>query len=726
MKKTLCAILSVIMALSIVLSSFSAFALDVSYGVDVSEHNTTVNYENVKKSGKSFVMIRLGYYNHLDKYFWQNVKAATEAGLDFGVYLYSYAYSVSEADIEADFVIDTLSQLGEYYSNFTLPVAYDMEDSTMKQFGKTQLTKQMTTFCDKIKNAGFVPMIYANTDWFTNYIDLNTVVSKNYKIWYAYYPNTKPTSFVTQATIGSTGVKADMWQYYGTNNAQTAFDENVIYYTNDLIKPLSCYHNYKLVTDAKATADKDGLLTRTCQSCGATVQSVIPKASNITLSKTSYNYTGSAQKPTLTVKNSRGETLENQKDYTITYQNSNSVNAGTYNVTVNFKGDRYTGSKVFTYKINPLTNAISKINRNTFTTNGTVQKPTVTVTNNSGKVLTSNKDFTVSYSNVNSTNVGRYTVTVKMMGNYSGTSTYPYYINPKPTTFKSSAQGGFKAIANGFTLTWNKQSSQTTGYQLQYATKSDFSNAATVTIANPNTTSTTITGRAGNTRYYVRLRTYTKIGTGTFYSDWDYVGNYVKSVVTLNASSNVKPPVTNISSAKPVCTLSRNAITTTGTVQRPTVTVKCGGTALTYLKDFRVSYSNINSTNVGRYTVTVHFIGNCSSKADQTFPYYINPKPTTFLSSAQGGFKAISRGFTIKWNKQASQTTGYQIQYATKRDFSNAATITIANPNTTSYTSKGRAGNTRYYVRVRTYKKIGNGTFYSNWNSGVKSVVTLR
>ena len=181
---------------------------------------------------------------------------------------------------------------------------------------------------------------------------------------------------------------------------------------------------------------------------------------------------------------------------------------------------------------------------------------------------------------------------------------------------------------------------------------------------------------------------------------------------------------TTINYAKTI-KLNRNVITTNGTVQRPSITVTDSkGKALTYKKDFVVEYSNFNSKNVGRYTVTVKLIGNYSGT--KTFPYYINPKPTEFVPSNKGGFKAISKGFTIKWNKQASQTTGYQIQYATKRDFSNAATITIANPNTTSYTSKGRAGNTRYYVRVRTYKKIGTGTFYSNWNSGVKSVVTLR
>ena len=171
--------------------------------------------------------------------------------------------------------------------------------------------------------------------------------------------------------------------------------------------------------------------------------------------------------------------------------------------------------------------------------------------------------------------------------------------------------------------------------------------------------------------------------------------------------------------------LSKNTFTYNGKVQKPSVIVKdSAGKTLKLNTDYTVSYSNSSSKNVGKYTVTVKFKGNYSGT--KTIGYKINPKPTEFVPSNKGGFKAISKGFTLKWNKQASQTTGYQIQYATKRDFSNAATITIANPNTTSKTIKGRAGNTRYYVRVRTYKKIGSGTFYSSWNSGTKSVVTLR
>ncbi|MDE6863713.1 MAG: InlB B-repeat-containing protein, partial [Eubacterium sp.] len=171
--------------------------------------------------------------------------------------------------------------------------------------------------------------------------------------------------------------------------------------------------------------------------------------------------------------------------------------------------------------------------------------------------------------------------------------------------------------------------------------------------------------------------------------------------------------------------LSKNTFTYNGKAQKPSVIVKDSqGNTLKMNKDYTVSYSNANSKNVGKYTVTIKFKGNYTGT--KTIGYHINPKGTEFVPSNKGGFKAVSKGFTLKWNKQASQTTGYQIQYATKSDFSNAATITIANPNTTSKTIKGRAGNTRYYVRVRTYKKIGSGTFYSSWNSGVKSVVTLR
>ena len=247
------------------------------------------------------------------------------------------------------------------------------------------------------------------------------------------------------------------------------------------------------------------------------------------LSKTSFVYNGAVQRPTVTVKDNKGKSLTYKKDFTVDYSNWSSTNAGTYKVTVNFIGS-YCGSKTYTYKITAQSNVTSKLSSNNYTYNGKIQKPSVIVKDSKGNTLKLNKDYTAVYSDANSKNIGKYTVTIKFKGNYSGSKTIGYCINPKGTEFVPSSKGGFKAISKGFTLKWNKQASQTTGYQIQYATRSDFSNAATVTITNPNTTSTTIKGRAGNTRYYVRVRTYKKVNGKTFFSGWN---SGTKSVVTL-------------------------------------------------------------------------------------------------------------------------------------------------------------------------------------------------
>ncbi|MGN1203297.1 MAG: GH25 family lysozyme, partial [Eubacterium sp.] len=115
MKRLLSLLLSAVMFICATLGTcLSVYAGEPVFGIDVSEHNDLVNFADAKNNNKDFVMIRLGYYNHLDEKFWDNVKNAYNAKMDFGVYLYSYAYSTAEAQIEANFVVDTLSQMGNY------------------------------------------------------------------------------------------------------------------------------------------------------------------------------------------------------------------------------------------------------------------------------------------------------------------------------------------------------------------------------------------------------------------------------------------------------------------------------------------------------------------------------------------------------------------------------------------------------------------------------------
>ena len=304
MKKILKSLLALLMSALIIFgASITAFASenDYKYGVDISYHNGDFDFSSYAFAGKSFVMIRLGYYNHIDTEFWNNVKKATAANIDFGVYLYSYAYSSAEVKVESDFAIKTLSQLtDEQRQHFTLPLAYDLEDKKLAEKlgnSKSKITAQAVQFCDAVKNVGYVPMIYANQNWFTNYIDLNTVTSKKYKIWFAYY--TSKPDFSKPKTIGTTGVAADIWQY-AEKSGDISCDQNILYNPSELIKPL-CIHSFKQYV-TRATATANGKIVTKCQKCGRVSSTkAINKASNIKLSRTWYTYNGKVQTPSVTV-----------------------------------------------------------------------------------------------------------------------------------------------------------------------------------------------------------------------------------------------------------------------------------------------------------------------------------------------------------------------------------------------------------------------------------------
>lgn len=338
--------------------------------------------------------------------------------------------------------------------------------------------------------------------------------------------------FVSE-TIPTTNHKYGEWiidvpATCGENGTRHRICENCGCWQN-AVAPATGEHRWMPGHTDPATVQSNGCEFVTCDVCGEyKYYYYIWRIETIETVTDNYVYDGKVHKPNVIVKDYQGNIIPSS-NYTLTYESS-PKSVGTHKVLVKFDGKRYSGNATLTYRIISADSISVKLSRNAITANGTVQRPTVTVTDKSGKKLTYKKDFVVDYSNWNSTDVGRYTVTVKLINSYSGSYTFPYYINPKPTSFLSSDKGGFKAIKNGFVLSWNKQNSQTTGYQIQYATKKDFSNAASYWVTDANTTTATITKRAGGTRYYVRIRTYRKIGNGTFYSTWN---TGLKSVVTL-------------------------------------------------------------------------------------------------------------------------------------------------------------------------------------------------
>ena len=193
---------------------------------------------------------------------------------------------------------------------------------------------------------------------------------------------------------------------------------------------------------------------------------------------------------------------------------------------------------------------------------------------------------------------------------------------------------------------------------------------------------------------------------------------YLETYYDLNDTSKPASAVTieaatDISGAK--VKPAKTKYTYTGSAIKPKVTVTLGKTTLKQDRDYTVKYSK--NKNVGWATITVTGKGSYTGKAACTFK--IVPKGTKLTSVTAGKQK-----FTAKWKKQATQTTGYQIQYSTSKTFASGnKTVTVKSAKTTGKTIKNLKSKKTYYVRIRTYKKVDGKTYYSAW-SAKKSVKT--
>lgn len=153
-------------------------------GVDVSAWQDNINWEKVKAAGIDFAIIRCGYSGNYTKYDdskWErNVSECERLGIPYGVYLYSYADSLSDADSEAKHVLRLLKGHTPQY-----PVYYDLEDSQTAKAGKSKITKIANRFCTIIEDNGYTAGIYANLNWWTTYLTDSSL--DKYEKWVAQY-----------------------------------------------------------------------------------------------------------------------------------------------------------------------------------------------------------------------------------------------------------------------------------------------------------------------------------------------------------------------------------------------------------------------------------------------------------------------------------------------------------------------------------------------------------
>ena len=165
-----------------------------TFGVDVSKYQKNINWNQIKKAGVSFVIVRIGYRGYgasgalvLDPMFEEHFTNVKNAGLKVGVYFFSQATTEEEAKEEAFACAYVLNGRKLDY-----PIFFDTEASGASGgsgradgLGVADRTKCAVAFCEEVKANGYKPGVYASTLWYRNRVDLSSLTK--YTIWNAHY-----------------------------------------------------------------------------------------------------------------------------------------------------------------------------------------------------------------------------------------------------------------------------------------------------------------------------------------------------------------------------------------------------------------------------------------------------------------------------------------------------------------------------------------------------------
>lgn len=161
----------------------------IKKGIDVSEYQKVIDWEQVKADGIDYAIIRCGYgddYTRQDDKQWlRNVSECERLGIPYGVYIYSYAMNVEMAKSEAAHTLRLLKGHSPSY-----PVYYDLEEKSATSLGASTLGQIAKTFCDTVSAAGYSVGIYANLNWWTNYLTDPVFSNSSWSKWVAQYNTT--------------------------------------------------------------------------------------------------------------------------------------------------------------------------------------------------------------------------------------------------------------------------------------------------------------------------------------------------------------------------------------------------------------------------------------------------------------------------------------------------------------------------------------------------------
>ncbi len=213
----------------------------ITHGIDVARYQGTIDWEVLGQGSVDFAMIRVGYRTlsdgviEADSNGRYNLQEASRAEIPLGVYFFSTAVSVEEAQEEARWVADTISQYPVTY-----PVVYDCEgfrDPGSRQYGMTaaERTDAALAFLEAIEELGYEGMFYGAKNELEAFWEMDRI-EENYKVWVAQYPAEPYPQTPASDYEGS----HHMWQYTSQGSIagiETDVDLNVAYFGYDGIEP---------------------------------------------------------------------------------------------------------------------------------------------------------------------------------------------------------------------------------------------------------------------------------------------------------------------------------------------------------------------------------------------------------------------------------------------------------------------------------------------------------
>lgn len=431
----------------------------------------------------------------------------------------------------------------------------------------------------------------------------------------------------------------------------------------------------------KATPKTNGSYGIKCNACGAILEDnkVILRPSSIHLSTNSTPYTGNEIKPDVTVYDAKGNAIS-KSNYEVVYNNN--VHPGNATVTVNFKGKYYEGSMTSEFIIRTTAN----INNPIYDwDNATV----VDFSKSKTYKYTITNDNSLSYFKINSADAGYYEV--RISGYYPATPDYSCSMFINNTPFANNAS----YITNNGIINVNSANSNGVLKSIMRLEQGNNYGVINVQYAANKNAGKTITVSFTKHTSHSTVENIIPASTSTN-------GAIVKKCKVCGETilTTVIPRIRNVS-------LTKTKFVYNGNSRTPYVTVYNTNGNKISSGYYDVTYKN--NKNVGKGTVIITLKGNYSGTITKTFkivPASIN------ISRLSVKGKTV----TVKWKKQKKQVTGYQIRYSTKSNMKSSKTITISKKSTSSKKISKLKKKKKYYIQIRTYKKVGKTKYYSNWS----------